>query len=373
MKFLDRSLAQEIVDRTMKIIKWNINVMDDNGIIIGSGDRSRIDSIHEGAMKVLEDGEGYEISETEAKQMQGVKAGINLPITFQEKVVGVIGITGPPEEIRSFGELVKMTAEMILQQAVLLEQMQWDERLKEELLSQLLHSPESLNSLYFERMRRLGIDLDIPRVAVILTAINRPLAFKVLRDKFEKEDLYVMYPDYLVLLKKVRLRNSLWDSASIVTEMEKWMTSMEAYHGLRCKMSIGSYHKTIEGVAESYREAVITQQVGEKLHPCKSLYLFEHYKLPAFLARANALGIGEVIGPYYQQLKQNDKKGELIETLLAYVEEDGDIHAVTGRLYIHRNTLRYRLDRIAELTGKDPRKVKELLELYLSVLQEQIT
>jgi carbohydrate diacid regulator len=47
------------------------------------------------------------------------------------------------------------------------------------------------------------------------------------------------------------------------------------------------------------------------------------------------------------------------------------MNKVAGRLFIHRNTLRYRLERIAELTNKDPRKVKDLLELYLSILQNQ--
>jgi carbohydrate diacid regulator len=57
---------------------------------------------------------------------------------------------------------------------------------------------------------------------------------------------------------------------------------------------------------------------------------------------------------------------------MVYVEENGDVNKVAGRLFIHRNTLRYRLERIAELTNKDPRNVKDLLELYLSILQNQI-
>src|SRR4051812_14949332 len=145
MRFLDQSLATEIVNRTMKIIKRNINVMNENGVIIGSGDQTRIDSFHEGAIRVIETQSGFEISELEAEQLHGVKAGINLPINDHDKVVGVIGITGPPDEIRNYGELVKMAAEMILQQAILIDEMQWDERLKEELTMQMLHGTKNLN------------------------------------------------------------------------------------------------------------------------------------------------------------------------------------------------------------------------------------
>ncbi|KGM46015.1 sugar diacid recognition domain-containing protein [Neobacillus niacini] len=372
MRFLDQSLAQEIVNRTMDIIKRNINVMNEKGVIIGSGDKKRIDSIHEGAIKVIESQSGFEINEFEAQQLHGVKEGINLPINFHDKVVGVIGITGKPEEIRNYGALVKMAAEMILQQAVLIDEMQWDERLKEELTSQLMQGTEKLNSLYFERMKRLGINLDIPRVAIIVTVENQPNGYKWVRDKLEKEDLYVMHPDHIVLLKKVDMTEKKWDYSQTVNQMEKWAAGLEKYQRIHCKIAIGSWHPALEGLSESYREAVYTLNVGEKLDPHKTIYFFKEYKLPIFLARANQLGIGGEIGPYFQQLKKQDKKGELLETLMVYVEENGDVNKAVGRLFIHRNTLRYRLERIAELTNKDPRNLKDLLELYLSILQNQI-
>ncbi|MFB5679007.1 sugar diacid recognition domain-containing protein [Paenibacillus terreus] len=372
MKFLNQSLAQEIVNRTMQIINRNINVMNEEGLIIGSGDQKRIHSIHEGAVKVIETRSGFEINESAAEHLHGVKAGINLPINFHDEVVGVIGITGEPEEIRNYGELVKMAAEMILQQAVLMEEMQWDERLKEELTNQLLHGAENLNSLYFERVKRLGINLDIPRVAVILTVESHSNGYKWIHNKMEKDDLYVIHPDYIVILKKAVMSETEWDYSKTLHQMQKWADELEKYQRLPCKIAIGSYHPSFEGVSESYREADYTLKVGQKLDPHKTIYCFEDYKLPVFLARANELGIGEGVGPYFQQLKHHDKKGELLDTLAAYVEENGDVNKVADRLFIHRNTLRYRLDRIAKLTGKDPRKVKDLLELYLSILQHQI-
>ena len=372
MKFLNKPLAQEIVNRTMEIIKRNINVMDDKGVIVGSGDNSRIDSIHEGALRVIENHAGFEIGNHEAEQLNGVKPGINLPINFNGQVVGVIGITGSPEEIRSFGELVKMAAEMILQQAVLIDEMQWDERLKEELISQLLQGTEKLNNHFLERVKRLGIDLDIPRTAITIKANDRPKVYKTIRDQLEKEDLFVMHHDHLILLKHVSFKEGKWNSNKEIKEIEKWSTNLQKYHSLSCKISIGSYHPTFKGISKSYEEAILTSIVGERLDPVKSIYFVEDYKLPVFLAKANEKGIGEETGPYFHQLKQADKKGELVETLLAFIDKNGDTNAITTKLYIHRNTLRYRLDKISELTGKDPRKVKDLLELYLSVLQEQI-
>lgn len=371
MIYLNKSLAQKIVDRTMKIINRNINVMNDKGVIIGSGDPSRVDSIHEGALRVIERQCEYEIDRDNSEIMKGVKEGVNLPIKFKGDIIGVIGITGPPDEIRSFGELVKMAAEMILQQAELMEEIQWDEKLKEELIIQLLNG-EKLDSHYFERMNRLQIDLDPPRVPIIFITENRQKMYKAIRGKLDDQDLSVMVSGCVVILKAIRLENHKWDHKVVLREIEKWISHFEMNKGISARVSIGQYHPSVEGVSKSYRQAKLTWEVGSRLEPDKKIYFFEDYKLPVFLAQAESLGLGEWIGPYYHQLNKHDKKGELVYTLLAYIEENGDINSITSKLYIHRNTLRYRLDKITELTGKDPRRVKDLIDLYLSIIKGQI-
>ncbi|GAM68964.1 sugar diacid utilization regulator sdaR [Vibrio sp. JCM 19236] len=45
---LNSLIAKQIVDRAKKIIKYSINVMDENGVIIGSSDSSRLHQTHEG-------------------------------------------------------------------------------------------------------------------------------------------------------------------------------------------------------------------------------------------------------------------------------------------------------------------------------------
>ncbi len=117
---LDTKMAQDIVARTMRIIDTNINVMDARGRIIGSGDRERIGELHEGALLVLSQGRVVDIDDAVAKHLHGVRQGINLPLRLEGEIVGVIGLTGDPESLRKYGELVCMTAEMMLEQSRLM-------------------------------------------------------------------------------------------------------------------------------------------------------------------------------------------------------------------------------------------------------------
>lgn len=71
--------------------------------------------MHEGAVLVLKHQSAVEIDRKQAEDLAGVKPGLNLPIPFHDRIVGVVGVTGQSNEVRHFGQLVKMAAEMLLQ------------------------------------------------------------------------------------------------------------------------------------------------------------------------------------------------------------------------------------------------------------------
>ena len=369
MEYLNKQLAQEIVDRTMEIIGKNINIMDNQGVIIGSGDSERIDDIHEGAVIVIKQGTGFEITEEEAKKLHGVKPGINLPIYFDGKIMGVIGITGSPEEIRSFGELVRMAAELSLQQAVLMNEIQWDERLKEELVSQIIHYEGKHDPLFLERAMRLGIDLELARAVIVLKTHDRKRAFAYLKSRLKKEDLLLMQHDNIVILKVV----PHVDFDSYLKKItEGWLNGLKKNENIHVKIGVGQYHEGLAGIEKSYRQAVHTLNSGLKLTPMNDLFMYEDYYLPVFLLNASKTGLTGDLQPFYKILLEKDSKGELTESLRALIETNSDMNQAAQKLYVHRNTLRYRLDKITEITGKDPRKTTDLLHLYLSFLNNEL-
>lgn len=69
---LSKAIALKIVLEMMNVIPYNINVMDENGIIIGSGDNERIGNIHEGAKKAIDSKHIIEVYEDNEKMKPGV-------------------------------------------------------------------------------------------------------------------------------------------------------------------------------------------------------------------------------------------------------------------------------------------------------------
>ena len=100
--YLTDSVAQRIVDRTMAIIGHNVNVMDRKGVIIGTGDITRLHTVHEGALQVLASGKACDLKAENVEKLNGVQIGINRPVQFRGEIAGVIGISGDPEKVSQF-------------------------------------------------------------------------------------------------------------------------------------------------------------------------------------------------------------------------------------------------------------------------------
>jgi len=59
--------------------------------------------------------------------------------------------------------------------------------------------------------------------------------------------------------------------------------------------------------------------------------------------------------------------GQLLDTLRAWFDYSGESQACADALGIHRNSLRYRLEKVAEVSGCDPYRTDDLLRLYLGM------
>lgn len=53
--------------------------------------------------------------------------------------------------------------------------------------------------------------------------------------------------------------------------------------------------------------------------------------------------------------------------ILAYIKNNGSISKTSSDLFIHKNTLQYRLNKVAKMTGYNPRELKSLIVLYLAL------
>ncbi|MCP5077341.1 MAG: CdaR family transcriptional regulator [Psychromonas sp.] len=376
MFLLENHIAQQIVDRTMAIIGNNINVMNHAGIIIGSGDQNRIGEKHDGALLALQRGCTVEIDQQTSRNLKGALPGINLVLKIQEQIIGVVGITGDPDECRNYANLVKMSAEMIVEQASLTEQLQWDRRHREEFISSWINNKQKTSEL-LDWAKRLDIDMSAPRVAVVIRFRNckQPMSLKDIRKvvellEYPKRDnlVAVQSMNEMVVLKPVTFNHGKWDSTDESRRIDLLLARLKENKIQSLDIALGHFFEGDEAIALSYQSAKLTLAAGRFKHSSQHKHLYDQLRLPVLLSPLKKSWQGEQLCTAFKRLEQADNNGQLVKTLITLFESEHSQVECANKLFIHRNTLRYRIKRIHEISKVDPEKFSGLMELYIGYL-----
>ena len=380
MVTIEARLAQEIVERAMKIIPFNVNVMDRRGIIIGSGKATRIGELHSGAQLALAHGRPVEIDEATARTLPGVKPGVNLPLTVRGQTCGVVGLTGEPETVRQFGDLVRISAEMILEQAQLIGELQREKRYREEFVFHLVKQEGTTRGDLEAWALRLGIDFQHPRavIAIVPTDTNlRPdLALSELqhfqtRLTAQSPEILAaaLSPREFVIIESFAGRSPQTSETTFSRQRLKHFEALlRAETAVPFVLSIGVALTGIEGIAISYKSACRTRRVGQQREPQASSHSFYERSLPVLLSSLDAGWQAEQLRQPLDRLTRIDKRnGTLRHTLDAWFTHNEHPLATANALGIHRNTLDYRLRQISEITGLDLERTDDRLLLYIAM------
>jgi hypothetical protein len=135
-------------------------------------------------------------------------------------------------------------------------------------------------------------------------------------------------------------------------------------------VGIGGYVERPEHLPRSYREAVQALTVRLRQTDPRGLIAFEDLGLYRLLAtpegrrEANAY-VEDWLGPLLAY--DTERHADLVHTLEVYLDHGGNYDDTAAALHIHRSTLRYRLQRIRELSGHDLTNPDTRLNLHVAV------
>ncbi|WP_096201352.1 CdaR family transcriptional regulator [Bacillus sp. FJAT-45350] len=362
-------LAQRIVSEVTQVINEEVIVVGPDGFIVAGSDNKRVGTFHEGALRVVKSKKKMPITEEDVERLQGVKSGLNLPITFQKEVIGVIGITGSLEKVSSYGELIQRMTELIIQEAHYSERLESKMRGLESFVYEWVHSTEQDDD-FRERGEILGIRMDVPRKCALiqLDIANEPIdELLIEREVLERygptivnsEDLLVRWGNGRFVLLKVATTQQ---KESLFREkLEKFREMIRNNYGISSTIGVGSLQKGIEYLSKSYQEAKRALRTSRK---GSGITFYDELTLDIALAEISDETreevVKKVLGPIlYEQ--------ELMETLEQYFIHHTSLKHTASALHIHINTLHYRLKRIGELTGESLKDTRILVTCYIAL------
>ena len=353
---LDPKIAENIVTSLKNIINHEINLFDTTGTIIASTDRSRTGTSHEGASLVIKTMEPLLIDDEH--QFRGAKHGINLPVIFNDSVVAVIGITGEPVEVEPFGAVIKKMTEILIRENWNIIE-QYDRRSRLTSLVNMLklrHHDFELVAYYASVMQ---IDLSVSRVAIV---------GRISAEPGEVVDYGPLYTTTNMRFQQLKTSFFAFTDREICLFVDEGSSHavpaliegirLDAQRVLRRLIcfGIGMPAESSTLYWRSYAEANRALSWLEFTGGSDFVSHYDGMDLGLIVSSTPVEEARRLVDHVFGGLSEDEVDG-FQEVFDSYTRHNGSIVHSAEELYLHKNTLQNRLNKIADKTGYNPREL----------------
>lgn len=222
----------------------------------------------------------------------------------------------------------------------------------------------------YNRAKKLHIEVALSRIVYLIeTKVEKDsIAMELLKGMFSSQagDYITSVDERSVILIKAMDKDASAESLQAVADTIVTLLNTEAL--LNVKVSYGTVVSELKDVSKSYKEAKMALDVGKIFYAEKNVIAY------------SALGIGRLIYQlpvnlcklFIEEIFGDNLPGELDEetlnTLNKFFENNLNVSETSRQLFVHRNTLVYRIEKIQKTTGLDLRNFDEALTFKIALM-----
>lgn len=335
---------------------------------------------------------------------------LRVPLHLKTEV-GEVAIKNPFDGETISPRLAKVLVELVIERATLLNHRPHQQALKNQFIADLLHGQIDDEAETLRQAKLLGLDLFPPRAVILINAAEYVLTgVGELDENSEKAMMrqhrrtqYVIssvvsffhLPDdticadlgggELVVLKASNTKNLgswaegekntdslnvLWTNLTALKRAgDALLMRLRGDTKAAISIGIGRYHPGILGLARSYQDARMALSLGHRFNGHDRVYCLDRLGIAAFIGVADEQTKIELATHLLSPL---DCELELLTTVETFFTHNCSSSVTAKQLLIHRNTLNYRLDKIASLIGLDPRRFDDAVQIRLALLLRKL-
>lgn len=276
------------------------------------------------------------------------------------KVEYILAVKGSSSSTELVGRMVKYQLERMLSE--------YKEKFDKDNFIKSLLSDNLLLVDIFDRSRKLHIELEADRVVFLvrLNKKNQDDAIGTLKNLFDDNEDFVTAIDKKQIIVVKQLSGK--EKESLDSIARGMINALKSDIDDDATVSYGTVGVDLKDVSKSYKEAKMAQDVGDiffsdrQINPYDTLGIGRLiYQLPMPLCK---LFISEI----FKDTSPLDLDDETIETINKFFENSLNVSETSRQLFIHRNTLVYRLDKIQKLTGLDLRVFDDAITFKIALM-----
>jgi carbohydrate diacid regulator len=314
-----------------------------------------------------------------------------VPFNYGGQVAGYIVVAHQLPNHEEIVPLVRSIAELVMHQSILIEQIPKQEERLDKFIYDLLNRPLGDEPLMAAEARLFDIDLGRARIVIVIyiddpvltggfadPASDRELRiarYKAGIDRGLKSFYTHSYDNIVAYIGQNKfciLKDLSNHGTPLEDSLEAFKRSINTIYDiirgelkLPTSVGVGNYHPGLAGLRQSYNEAISAIELGAQMWGTDRIYRIDDFGVVAPLLS----GVDEKNIYFSRELLDRlGENNEIIQTLEAFFTYDMSLTRTADALNIHRNTLVYRLDRIAETLNLDPRSFEDAVQIRLAIL-----
>ena len=349
---MQNRIFQNTCNQLKKDIKRRIGIMDENGVVIACSDESKVGYQNEHVMAHF-DGSSEDLAGGGYMYKKVETCNKNTFVVFCE---------GEDEISRGYVAFLGVHFVTIKQH--------YDEKNDKNSFIKNIILDNILPSDILYRTKELRLSAEAERVVYIIRAHKsmEVSMVDVLQNIFpdRNKDFVVRIDDRDVAV--IREIGPETNMKEIVQQAQEMYDTISAEIMIKISVGISTIVSTIQELARAYREARVALEVGKVFDTEKSIISYDNlgigrliYQLPTTLCE---LFLNEV----FKKESISVLDSETIYTIQKFFENNLNVSETSRKLFVHRNTLVYRLDKIKKLTGLDLREFDDAIIFKVAMM-----
>jgi len=274
----------------------------------------------------------------------------------------ILLVDGTGEDLYTIGKLASFQLQNLL--VAYKERFDKDNFIKNLLLDNLL-----LIDIY-SRSKKLHIETEIKRVVIIVETENarENNTLEVVRTHFANDNrdfVTAVEESNVIIVKDLSDGDQQKDIEKCTRILENHLEK-EGFAGIL--ISYGTVVNEIKEVSRSYKEAKMAMDVGKIFFDDRTIIAYSQlgigrliYQLPIPLCK---IFIREI----FDGKNPDDFDNEMLTTIAKFFENSLNVSETSRQLFIHRNTLVYRLDKLLKITGLDLRIFEDAITFRIALM-----
>lgn len=220
------------------------------------------------------------------------------------------------------------------------------------------------------KARELRFNTDVSRVCLLIKVTNKTdiSAYDVIQNLFpdkNKDFIININETDIALVKEVRPGIEPRDIDKLAGSIVDTLGSEFYTH---CVVGIGTIVTGIKDLARSFKEAQIALEVGKVFDTERAIVSYDNlgiarliYQLPTTLCEA-------FLKEVFKRGSIDSLDHETLFTIQRFFENNLNVSETSRKLFVHRNTLVYRLEKIKKITGLDLREFEDAIVFKVALM-----